>query len=152
MLCYRYLKLIEDTRNLLVDTRLPKKKEKSYEQLLNLIEEYNLKILSTKVYWDNNESKQKFREFWKKYQALDEIDSKEERAKQREILFVKDELDRARKNENKYAKLISIYKSKLVDLGVLKRMSNKCRSLEEGIYIKGMEKKSKTKKAKVKKS
>lgn len=147
-----YLKLIEDTRNLLVDTRLPKKKEKSYEQLLDLIEEYNLKILSTKVYWDNNENKQLFRDFWKKYQALDEIEDKKEKAKQREILFIKNELDKARRNENKYAKLISIYKSKLVDLGVLKKMTNKCKSLEKGIYIKGMEKKSKTKKAKVKKS
>lgn len=147
-----YLKLIEDTRSLLVDTRLPKKKEKSYEQLLDLIEEYNLKILSTKVYWDNNESKQQFREFWKKYQELENITDKKEKAKQREILFIRDELTKARKNEKKYEKLISLYKSKLVDLGVLKRMTNKCTTLDNGIYIKGMEKKSKTKKARVKKN
>ncbi len=147
-----YVKLINDARDLIVDTRLPKKREKAYVQLLDLIEEYNLKILSTKVYWDNNDQKQAFREFWKKYQDLDKIENKEEKAKQREILFVRDDLSKVRANENKYEKLILIYKSKLVDLGVMRRFSSKSTTLDEGIYIKGLEKKSKPKKARVKKS
>ena len=139
-----YLKLINDARDLIVDTRLPKKKEKAYEQVLDLIEEFNLKILSTKVYWDNNDKKQKFRNFWKKYQELDDIKGKEEKKKQREILFVRADLAEVLENEDKYAKLISIYKSKLVDLGAMRRFG-KCKSLEDGIYIKGIEKKGKKK-------
>lgn len=147
-----YLKIINDARELIVDTRLQKKKEKAYEQLLNLIEEFTLKILSTKVYWDNNDQKQEFRTFWKKYQDIEKIEDKNEKAKQREILFIRSDLSKVSQNENKYAKLISLYKSKLVELGVMRRLSSKCKSLDEGIYIKGLEKKSKIKRAKVKNS
>lgn len=146
-----YLKLINDARDLIIDTRLQKKREKAYEQLLNLIDEFNLKILSTKVYWDNNDQKQKYREFWKRYQEIEKIETKKERAEQKEILFLRDDLSKLRENENKYAKLISFYKAKLVELGDMKKLNPKAKSLDEGIYIKGLEKKkNKVKKAKVK--
>lgn len=146
-----YLKLINDARDLIIDTRLQKKKEKAYEQLLNLIDEFNLKILSTKVYWDNNAQKQAYREFWKTYQEIDKIENTKEKAKKREILFVRNDLSQVRQNEKKYEKLINFYKSRLVQLGDMKKLKSKASTLEEGIYIKGLEKKrSKTKKSKVK--
>lgn len=144
-----YAKVLNDVRNLIVDTRVAKKKEKAYELLLKTIDEFNLKVLSTKVYWDNNEQKQTYREFWKKYQEIDKIEDKAQKAKEKEILFIKDELTKVRVNEDKFEKLINIYKSKLVELGVMRQLPNKCSSLKEGIYIKGLEKK-KTKKSKVK--
>ncbi len=144
-----YAKVLNDVRNLIVDTRVAKKKEKAYELLLKTIDEFNLKVLSTKVYWDNNEQKQTYREFWKKYQEIDKIEDKAQKAKEKEILFIKDELTKVRANEDKFEKLINIYKSKLVELGVMRQLPNKCSSLKEGIYIKGLEKK-KTKKSKVK--
>lgn len=146
-----YLKLINDARDLIIDTRLQKKKEKAYEQLLNLIDEFNLKILSTKVYWDNNDQKQAYREFWKKYQDIEKIEDKKEKSEKREILFIRSDLSQVRKNENKYAKLISFYKTKLVELGDMKKLNSKATSLEDGIYIKGLEKKkNKVKRARVK--
>ena len=146
-----YLKLINDARDLITDTRLQKKKEKAYEQLLNLIDEFNLKILSTKVYWDNNAQKQAYREFWKKYQEIDKIEDAKEKAKKREILFVRNDLSQVRQNENKYEKLINFYKSRLVELGDMKRLNSKASTLEDKVYIKGLEKKkSKTKRSKVK--
>ena len=146
-----YLKLINDARDLITDTRLQKKKEKAYEQLLNLIDEFNLKILSTKVYWDNNAQKQAYREFWKKYREIDKIEDAKEKAKKREILFVRNDLSQVRQNENKYEKLINFYKSRLVELGDMKRLNSKASTLEDKVYIKGLEKKkSKTKRSKVK--
>ena len=47
-----YIKLIKDTRSLIVDTKIETKREKAYNLLLNIIEDYNIKLLSTKVYWD----------------------------------------------------------------------------------------------------
>ena len=146
-----YNKLINDLRELIVDTRVIKKKEKAYNLLLNLIEEFNLKILSTKVYWDKNDEKESFRKFWKKYQEIDKISEKKEKQKQKEILFLKDELQKVSKNENKYCKIIKFYKTKLVNLGVMKQLPSKCTTLDEGVYVKDLilEKKSK-KRARVK--
>ena len=146
-----YNKLINDLRELIVDTRVMKKKEKAYNLLLNLIEEFNLKILSTKVYWDKSDEKESFRKFWKQYQEIEKISGDEEKQKQKEILFLKDELQKVSKNENKYCKIIKFYKTKLVNLGVMRQLPSKCTTLDEGIYVKDLilEKKSK-KRARVK--
>ena len=64
---------------------------------------------------------------------------------------MKDELQKVSKNENKYCKIIKFYKTKLVNLGVMKQLPSKCTTLDEGIYVKDLilEKKSK-KRARVK--
>ena len=51
-----YIKLLKDARNLIVDTKILRKKEKAYSLLINIIEEYNLRVLLTKIYWDKPES------------------------------------------------------------------------------------------------
>jgi len=131
-----YNKLLNDLRNLIVDTRVPKKKERAYNLLIEFIKEFNLKILSTKVYWDNAEERNVYREFWKNFQEIEKIENKEERDNKTEILFIKNELREVHKNTNKYSKIISFYKSKLVELGVMKKLPNKCGSLEkDGVYI-----------------
>ena len=132
-----YIKLLKDTRALIVDTRIPKKREKAYELLLNIIDEYNLKVLSTKVYWDKPESRNAYKKFWTKYQqivTLKEVDE-DEYKKQREILFISSDLKEVRKNVNKYCKIIKFYKDRLVELGVMKKLPNKCKTLK-GKYIK----------------
>ena len=43
------------------------KREKVYNTLINLIEEYYTKLLSTKVYWDDMKEREKFKDFWQKY-------------------------------------------------------------------------------------
>lgn len=147
-----YIKLLNDTRDLIIDTRVIKKREKAYNLLLNLIDEFNLKVLSTKVYWDKATEKNKFRKFWKEYQEIDNLKDENEKKKQKEILFIKNDLDKVLANENKYFKIIAFYKSKLMDFGVMKRLSAKCTTLPEGIYIKELEKIKKSKSgAKVKK-
>ena len=148
-----YIKLLKDARALLVDTRIVKKKEKAYEILLKLIDEFNLKVLSTKVYWDRPESRKEYKEFWRDYLRiadLKKIDEKEFE-KQREILFITNDLKQISKNENKYCKVIAIYKEKLVELGVMKKMPNKC-ATKEGTFVKLSKEAKETKKTKATKT
>lgn len=132
-----YIKLLKDARQLIVDTKILKKQEKAYKLLLDLIDEYNLKLLSTKVYWDKPEDRKEYKEFWKKYKQLEELkeENSDEYSKEREILFVTNDLKQVMKNENRYFKIIKYYRDKLVELGVMKKMPNKCKTLQ-GHYIK----------------
>lgn len=132
-----YIKLLKDTRALIVDTRIVKKREKAYKLLLDLIDEYNLKVLSTKVYWDKPETRNQYKEFWSEYREISKLQKtdKKEFEKQREILFIVNDLKQVSKNENKYYKIIKFYKDKLVELGVMKKMPNKCAS-REGKFMK----------------
>ncbi len=148
-----YNKLLNDLRNLIVDTRISKKRERAYNLLLRFIKEFNLKILSTKVYWDNADERNNYREFWKEYQEIEKIKNEQERNKKTEILFIKNELREVLKNEKKFSKIISFYKTKLVEFGVMRRLPNKCKSLNEGgVYVQDLIQVKKGKfKAKVKK-
>lgn len=129
-----YIKLLKDVRSLIVDTKIAKKREKAYALLIKLIEEYNIKLLSTKVYWDKPEKKERYKAFWAKYKELENIkDNKEEYMLKKEILFIKSDLKELYCNENKYYKIIKFYKNKLVSLGVMKNIKDKCKS--EGTYI-----------------
>ena len=62
-----YQKLLRDARMLVQDTKIAAKREKAYSMLINLIEEYNAKILSTKMYWEDLKDRESFKKFWEKY-------------------------------------------------------------------------------------
>lgn len=130
-----YIKLLKDVRSLIVDTRVIKKKEKAYSLLIRLIEDYNIKLLSTKIYWDKPAKRDEYKAFWKKYQEIEKTKetNKEEYLKQKEILFIRGDLKEVYQNENKYYKIIKFYKNKLVELGAMKELKNKC--ISEGNYI-----------------
>jgi hypothetical protein len=53
-----YNKLLRDTRNLIMNLKNETKREEAYQMLLKLIEDYNVKLLSTKVYWDKPEERE----------------------------------------------------------------------------------------------
>ena len=131
-----YIKLLKDLRSLIVDTRVIKKQERAYELLIKLIEEYNLKLLSTKIYWDKQEDKKEYRKFWDQFQKIEELkdSDKEEYLKQKEILFISYDLKCVQSNENKYCKIIKFYKNKLVEWGIMRNLPNKC--ISTGNYIK----------------
>ena len=128
-----YVKLLKDVRSLIVDTKIAKKREKAYALLIKLIEEYNVKLLSTKVYWDKPEKREQYKVFWNKYKELENIENKKESMKQKEILFIRSDLKQVYSNENKYYKIIQFYKEKLVSLGAMRQIKNKC--ISEGTYI-----------------
>ncbi len=126
-----YEKLLEDARDLVVKTKKEPKKGKAYELLMNLIEEYNVRLLSTKIYWEDQKAREEFKKFWDEYQS---IKKKTEKGKtQKEILFLKRELKEL-ENNDKNKDIIRLYKDKLVKYGVLKPLKNTYKT--EGRYIK----------------
>lgn len=132
-----YIKLLKDVRSLIVDTRIIKKQEKAYSLLIKLIEEYNMKLLSTKVYWDKPKLRQEYRKFWDEYKQLEYLKNEDEKRylREKEILFITSDLKQVLKNENKYFKIIKFYKNKLVELGVMKELKNSCTTYA-GTYVK----------------
>ena len=144
-----YIKLLKDARSLIVDTKIAKKQEKAYSLLINIIEEYNIQLLSTKIYWNKPSDREAYKDFWKKYQEIKAIKESnyDEYIKQKEVLFVRSDLEKVYSNENKYYKIIKFYKNKLVELGVMKNMKNSCFSCGE--YTKGAKKKKRGRAKKV---
>ena len=131
-----YEKLLNDARSLIVDTKIARKQEKAYSLLINLMEEYNAKLLSTKIYWEKPAQREEFKKFWDKYKEVEKLKDKnyDEFVKQKEILFVKNDLSKVATNENKYFKIIQFYRNKLVELGVMRNLRNSYSS--EGSYTK----------------
>ena len=120
------IKLLKDVRSLIVDTKVVRKQEKAYSLLIKLIEEYNIKLLSTKIYWDKPSDREEYKEFWKKYQKISELKgiNNAEYNEQIEILFITNDLKKVYANENKYYKIIKFYKNKLVELGAMRNLKN----------------------------
>ena len=143
-----YIKLLKDVRSLIVDTKVLRKQEKAYSLLINIIEEYNAKLLSTKIYWEKPAQREEYKKFWNRYKEIEKLKDKnyDEYIKQKEILFIRSDLEKVYTNENKYYKIIKFYKNKLVELGVMRNLYNTYTS--EGEYTKVAKK---AKKAKVKK-
>ncbi len=112
-----YNKLLKDTRNLIVNTKTEEKQEKVYKMLLKLIEDYNVKLLSTKVYWDKPAERDSYKKFWDAY-------SKANSEKEKEILSLRRELTDTADEFEKYAEVRRFYKNKLVKLGVMKEIKN----------------------------
>ena len=131
-----YIKLLKDARSLIVDTKVLRKQEKAYSLLINIIEEYNVKLLSTKIYCEKPSQREEYKKFCDKYKEIEKIKEKDndEYIKQKEILFIKSDLEKVSTNENKYFKIINFYKNKLVELGVMRELRNSFTS--EGKYTK----------------
>ena len=131
-----YEKLLKDARTLVQDTKIATKREKAYSMLINLIEDYNVKLLSTKVYWETPKEREVYKKFWNKYKEISKLKETDfiEYVKQKEILFIKDDIKKLDKEKIDYSKIVKYYKRKLVDYGAMKELKNSCKS--QGQYIK----------------
>ncbi len=131
-----YEKLLKDARVLVQDTKMAAKRERAYSMLINLIEDYNIKLLSTKVYWDTQKEKDSYKAFWNKYKEITKLKETDfiEYVKQKEILFMKDDMKKLGKDKTDYSKIMTYYKRKLVDYGAMKQIRNTFKS--KGKYIK----------------
>lgn len=143
-----YLKLLKDARCLVQDSKIAAKREKAYEILINLIEDYNIRLLSTKVYWDNLKEREAFKKFFETYKEIEkqkEIDF-EDYMRQKEILFMKNDLKKLDKEKQDYTTLIKYYKRRLVDYGAMREIRNAVVGNYKNINIlKGENIKNKTK-------
>lgn len=131
-----YEKLLKDARSLVQDTKIATKREKAYSMLINLIEDYNIKLLSTKVYWETPKQRKEYKKFWNQYKEISKLKETDfiEYIKEKEILFIKNDMKNLNKGKTDYSKLLKYYKRKLVDYGVMKELRNSYKS--EGKYIK----------------
>lgn len=130
-----YEKLLKDARVLIQDTKIATKRENDYKMLINLIEDYNVRLLSTKVYWDDLTKRDNYKKYWDKYKEISKLKETnyEEYTKQKEILFIKDDLKKIRNTKIDYTKLIIYYKRKLVDYGAIRAIKNSY--ISEGKYF-----------------
>ena len=143
-----YLKLLKDARCLVQDSKIAAKRERAYEMLINLIEDYNIRLLSTKVYWDNLKEREEFKNFFDKFKEIEkqkDIDF-ENYMKEKEILFIKNDLKKLCKEKQDYTTLTKYYKRRLVDYGAMREIKNSAVGNYKAINIlKGENIKSKVK-------
>ena len=132
-----YEKLLKDARSLVQDTKIATKREKAFITLINLIEDYNVKLLSTKVYWDDPAKRDSFKAFWDKYKVISKLreTKPKEYKKQKEILFLRRDLKSIENTPIDYSQITKYYKRKLVDYGAIREIQNKCKTLN-GKFIK----------------
>ena len=124
-----YIKLIKDTRKLLLKSDGKSRKERTFELLIELIEDYNIRLLSTKVYWDKPQEREEYKEFWNKYNKIKQIENKEESSKQKQVLFLKNDLKKLYQSKKDYSKIIKEIKQKLVELGAMRQIKNSYRTI-----------------------
>lgn len=117
-----YISIIKNARELILKSKNEIKKDKAYNTLLTVIEEYNIKLLSTKVYWDKPNEREEYKTFWNKYKQIDSLENEEEKAKEKQILFLKADLKKLYNNEKKYKAIIKEYKKRLLSLGAIKEI------------------------------
>jgi len=121
-----YLKLLKDARCLVQDTKIATKRENAYTMLINLIEDYNIRLLATKVYWENPKEREEFKKFHEEFKAIEErkeIDFNDY-IKEKEILFIKNDIKKLDGQKQDYTTLRKYYKRKLVDYGVMREINN----------------------------
>lgn len=137
-----YQKLLKDARILLQDTKISAKREKVYNMLINLFEDYNIKLLSTKVYWENPKEREKFKAFWNRYNNVCKLKESNfiDYVRKKEILFIKNDMKQIREATEKidYTKLIKYYKRKLIDCGAMRELKDAY--ISKGKYIKKVRK------------
>lgn len=115
-----YDKLLKDIRKIIVMTQDEKAKLEAYNLLLDLLENYNIKLLSGKVYWEKTEERESYKKFYEEYE-------KAETAREKEILFLRREITTLEENkENK--NIIKFYKDRLVSYGVMRKLKDDCKT------------------------
>ena len=121
-----YMKLLKDARSLVQDTKIATKRERAYTMLLTLIEDYNIRLLATKVYWENQKDREEFKSLYEKYKIIEKLKETDyiEYVKQKEILFIRDDIEKVRKDKRDYSNLIKYYHRKLIDYGVMKEIKS----------------------------
>ena len=130
-----YIKLLKDARNLVVDTKITKKRESAYQLLLRLIEQYNDRLLAVKIYWNNNEDKRRYNQFKENRKVIEEVRKTiglREYDVKKQILFIRADMNVLYRFEDKYYRIIRFYKDRLVKLGDMRQIKNSCKT---GKYV-----------------
>ncbi len=137
-----YIKLLKDTRNLIVDTKIARKRENAYQLLLRMFEQYNQKLLAVKIYWNKNEEKINYNQFAIKCKELDNV-RKEQGLHaydvRKQILYIREDMKYLERYDDKYYRILQFYRGRLVKLGDMKELKNICKTGNYKI-VKGLKK------------
>jgi len=120
-----YLEIIKNVQELILKQKNELKRDKTYKTLYDVIEEYNLKLLSTKIYWDKPEEKEEYKKFWANYNKANKNEKK--------ILVLRYEVKRLNKSEAQNKAIIKLHKEKLVKLGAMKELKDTCKTHDKYI-------------------
>lgn len=123
-----YINLLKQTRQLIINDKTKEKQENAYKMLIRLIEDYNVRLLSTKIYWDKPQEKEEYKKFWDSYKNV-------KNEQEKEILFMKNDIIKLRQGKQDYSQIIKFYKDKLTSYGAMKSMKNTGKTLT-GRFIK----------------
>ena len=115
-----YEQLLNEVRSELVHAKNDRKFKKAYKMLLTILEEYNINLLSTKVYWEKPKEREEYKKFWEKYKKIEEAKNTKNKDVKKEILFIKKDLKYISNDAKRYTLVINAYKKKLVELGAMK--------------------------------
>ena len=125
-----YNQILKQVRTLIVNSKNETKREQAYETLFEVMEDYNVKILSTKVYWDRPEERQAYKKFWEKYEKA------KEDANKKQILLLKQDLKELKKLRRENIAIIELHKQKLTKMGVIKTIGTSAKTYKRMIYNK----------------
>ncbi len=125
-----YNQILKQVRTLIVNSKNETKREQAYETLFEVMEDYNVKILSTKVYWDRPEERQAYKKFWEKYEKV------KDDANKKQILLLKQDLKELKKLRRENIAIIELHKQKLTKMGVIKTIGTSAKTYKRMIYNK----------------
>ena len=109
-----YIRLLKQARELILNSKNDTKREKAYQTLFDVIEDYNVKLLATKVYWDKPQDRQEYKKFWEQYEKIKDNEEK------KQILFLRQDIKKLNINRKKYEPIIVMHKQRLTGMGVIK--------------------------------
>ena len=117
-----YNQILNEIRSLVVNSPNEKKQNIAYKMLLTVLENYNINLLSTKIYWDKPKEREEYKQFYEEYKDI--LNKEKQKATEKEILLIKRDLKFINKEPERYAKVIKLYKTKLVEYGAMKQLKN----------------------------
>lgn len=126
-----YEELLNEIRSELVHAKNDRKFNKAYKLLLAIMEEYNVNLLATKIYWERPKEREEYKEFWQEYKRIDQIKDEKKKLLEKEILYLKRDLKKVMKEEKRYQLVIKAYKEKLIELGAMKSIKDACKTIDK---------------------
>lgn len=126
-----YVKLLKDTRKLIANEESELKQGKLYNMLIDLIDDYNVKLLSTKVYWEKPDLRDDYKKFWDKFKKLEKLKKQnlQKFLQAREILFLKYDIKKLSSSNKDFSEIIKLHKARLNELGAIKTIKRKGEAL-----------------------
>lgn len=131
-----YEQLLNEIRSEIVHAKNDRKFKRAYKMLLNILDEYNVNLLSTKIYWEKPKDREEYKKFWEEYKKIERIEDDKEKELKKEIIYIRKDLKQLLQEEKRYKLVINAYKKKLVELGAIKTIKNTYKSLGKVKYTK----------------